>query len=71
MLKQVGPQVALGRDTALLKAILDETAQRVEKEFGNQPGVEAELLETLGGVYFDIDDREKARQMYQKALQIV
>ena len=43
MLKGVGPSVARGRDTAMLREILDKTAQRLDKELKNQPDVEADL----------------------------
>src|SRR5258705_108250 len=46
MLKGVGPSVALGRDTKLLREILDQTAQRLGG-LTNQPEVEADLRETL------------------------
>src|SRR5204862_8038394 len=41
MLQGVGPNVALGSDTAILRGILDQTASRVGKELTNQPAVEA------------------------------
>ena len=46
MLKGVGPSVALGRDTKMLKEILDKTAERVSKDLTNQPEVEAQLRMT-------------------------
>jgi len=48
MLQGVGPNVALGRDTAILREILDQTASRVGKELTNQPAVEAELRSVIG-----------------------
>ncbi|HUI07399.1 MAG TPA: serine/threonine-protein kinase, partial [Verrucomicrobiae bacterium] len=48
MLQGVGPSVALGRDTTMLKEILDKTAERVGKDLTNQPLVEAELRNTIG-----------------------
>ena len=51
MLKGVGPSVALGRDTKMLREILDKTAERVGKDLKDQPEVEAELRTTVGQVY--------------------
>ena len=48
MLQGVQPSVALGRDTTMLREILDRTAERVGKDLTNQPAVEAELRDTLG-----------------------
>ena len=54
MLKGVGPSVALGRDTTLLREILEQTAGRIEKEFKNQAELQAELHSVLADVYNDI-----------------
>ena len=43
MLQGVGPSVAAGQDTAMLKGILDKTAERIGIEMTNQPAIEAEL----------------------------
>ena len=69
MLKGVGPSVALGRDTTLLREILDQTAQRLDT-LKAQPEVEADLRLTLGGVYRDLGDYPKAEAMLQQALAI-
>jgi len=70
MLEGVGPSVALGRDTALLREILDKTAERVGKDLKNQPEVEAELRSTIGHIYHELGDFEKARQMHDGALHL-
>jgi serine/threonine protein kinase/Tfp pilus assembly protein PilF len=68
MLQGVGPSVALGRDTAMLREILDKTAQRLDKELKNQPDVEADLRTTIGSVYFDLGQYTNAEAMHRKAL---
>ena len=60
MLKGVGPAVALGQDTTLLKEILNKTANRLATALTNQPAVEAELRDTLRSVYHDLGDYTKA-----------
>jgi tetratricopeptide (TPR) repeat protein len=68
MLQGVGPSVALGRDTTLLREILDKTAARVARDLKGQPEVEAELCYTLGEVYWEIGELEKAEKMHRRAL---
>jgi serine/threonine protein kinase/Tfp pilus assembly protein PilF len=68
MLQGVGPSVALGRDTTMLREILDRTAERVGNELTNQPAVEAELRALIGRLYLEIGIYEKAEQMERAAL---
>ncbi len=68
VLKGVGPAVARGRDTKVLREILDETAAGVTKDLTAQPEVEAELRGTLGSVYEDVGDYDKAESMDRAAL---
>jgi serine/threonine protein kinase/TolA-binding protein len=68
MLTSVGPSVALGRDTALLREILDKTSTRVGKELQTQPDLEAEMRGTLGSVYLALGDYDKAANMSLTAL---
>ena len=41
MFEGLDPNFVNGRDTAILREILDKAAARVGKELTNQPGVEA------------------------------
>ncbi len=68
MLQGVGPSVALGQDTAMLKGILDKTADRVGKEMADQPAIEAELRSMIGGLYLEIGNYDKAEAMHRAAL---
>lgn len=68
MLQGVGPSVARGRDTAMLKEILDKAAERVGKELTNQPAVEAELRSMIGSVYHELALYDKAETMHRAAL---
>ena len=70
MLKGVGPGVARGRDTTLLREILDQTTQRLNQDLAGQREVEADLRETLGVVYRDLGDYPNAAAMHQEALAI-
>jgi serine/threonine protein kinase/Tfp pilus assembly protein PilF len=70
MLSSVGPSVALGRDTTMLREILDKTAERVGADLKSQPEVEAELRNTLGDVYESLGEYQKAEAMSREALAI-
>jgi len=70
MLQGVGPNVALGRDTAILREILDQTASKVGKELTNQPAVEAELRSVIGTLYYKTGQYQQAGEMQRAALAI-
>src|SRR5881397_2901017 len=63
MLQGVGPNVAVGRDTAILRDILDQTASRVGKELTNQPAVEAELRSVIGTLFYKTGQYQQAEEM--------
>ncbi|MBI5169137.1 MAG: serine/threonine protein kinase [Candidatus Eisenbacteria bacterium] len=69
MLEGAGPSVARGRDTALLREILDRTAERVRTELKGQPEVAAGIEHVLGQTYLQIGDliaaEEHARAAYE------
>jgi len=69
MLEGVGPAVALGRDTVLVREILNKTAEHLN-ELKAQPEVEAELRHVLGQVYRDLGLYEKAEEMDKRALEL-
>jgi eukaryotic-like serine/threonine-protein kinase len=71
MLKGVGPSVAGGRDTTILKEILDQTAERLDKELAKQPEIEAELRNTIGCVYFELGQYGQAQAMYERSLVLI
>jgi tetratricopeptide (TPR) repeat protein len=54
MLQGVGPSVALGRDTKLLRETLDKMAARLGTELAEQPEVEVELRLVLARTYHDM-----------------
>ncbi|MBL9172731.1 MAG: serine/threonine protein kinase, partial [Verrucomicrobiales bacterium] len=70
MLQGVGPSVALGRDTTLLREILDRTAARLSTDLKDQPEVEAELRDTIGRVYEEFAEHERARAMHERAVEL-
>ena len=70
MLEGVGPAVALGEDTKLLRRILESTANRISVELTNQVEVEAELRVTLGEVYEQLGEYSAAEAMHKEALRL-
>jgi serine/threonine protein kinase len=64
MLQGVGPSVARGEDTAMLRGILDQTAERVGAELTNQPAIEAELRGIIGRLYLEIGNYDQAEKMH-------
>jgi tRNA A-37 threonylcarbamoyl transferase component Bud32/tetratricopeptide (TPR) repeat protein len=54
MLESVQPEVANGRDTALLRAMLAQTSRRLDTEFARLPEVEAQLRMVLAQVYLSL-----------------
>src|ERR1044071_6505305 len=70
MLNGVRPAVALGRDTALLRRLLDKVAARAEKELNDRPRVQVDLLVTIGGAYVDLGEYAKAETVLGRALAV-
>ncbi|MGE3309412.1 MAG: protein kinase, partial [Limisphaerales bacterium] len=68
MLQGVGPAVAVGRDTALLREILDETSRSLREDLKAQPEVEADLSTTLSRVLTDLAEYPKAVEMARRAV---
>ncbi len=71
MLSGVGPSVALGRDTKLLKDILDKTADRISKDLHDQPEVEIELSQIMARTYADLGLFDQSEAMAREAVQTV
>ena len=70
MLKGVAPSKAMGRDTAMLQEIVDQTATRIDKDLGAQPDVQVELRLTFGRVYFDLQLYKKMAENARRTLDL-
>jgi serine/threonine protein kinase/tetratricopeptide (TPR) repeat protein len=70
MLESVGPSKARGRDTAMLREILDQTAERIGRELTNQPAVEIELREILARTYEELGMYQRMEEMARERLRI-
>lgn len=68
MLSGVKTEVALGRDTTILREILDRTAARIEAgELKDNPESEIEIRLTIGSAYIDINNIRAAGPILQDA----
>jgi serine/threonine protein kinase/tetratricopeptide (TPR) repeat protein len=70
MLAAVGPSVARGRDTTMLREVLEKTSDRVGSELTNEPAVQAELWTTIGSVWSQLRLYDKAEPALSNALEI-
>jgi tetratricopeptide (TPR) repeat protein len=71
MLDGVKGAVAQGRDTSLLREILDKTRDRIEAgEFRARPAVEIALRNTIGLVYIDLGDYTQAEKTLSEAIRL-
>jgi serine/threonine protein kinase len=67
-LTSVSPAVANGRDTTLLREMLDSAMTNMALELTNQPGVQADLKLTIGQVYIPLGRGDKAEPLLVDAL---
>ncbi|GMU36431.1 MAG: serine/threonine-protein kinase [Phycisphaerae bacterium] len=70
MLAAVDPETAAGRDTEILRDILEEASRRIETELKNQPEVEAAVRDTLGVTYRQIALYDAAHEHLTKAVEL-
>jgi hypothetical protein len=70
ILAGAGPEIAKGRDATILLEVLDQATKRVTNEFTNQPGLQADLLVTVQGVYHELGQYEKSEALARDALAI-
>ncbi|HEX6886051.1 MAG TPA: serine/threonine-protein kinase, partial [Planctomycetota bacterium] len=66
----LGPEVAQGADTRLLRQVLEEARGRLASELADHPAVEADIRATLGAVYVDLSLPDEAQQEYERALEL-
>jgi tetratricopeptide (TPR) repeat protein len=70
MLAGAGPARARGRDTAMLREILDTAAQRVGQRLKNQPDVQSELSALIGRTYLALGEYAEAEKQQRAALDL-
>src|SRR5690606_39254 len=56
------------RDSMYVRDLLDDGAARLRAMLDDQPGLKADMLETLGGVYTSLNLFDQADSLLQEAL---
>lgn len=69
-LNAVGPSAAMGRDTTLMREILDKTAVRIGDELRSRPRISAELSRIIGNVYNDLREFTPAIAQLESAMRL-
>ena len=67
MLDSIEPEVAQGRETPVLSAMLAQASRSIEGKFADLPRVEAEIRLTIGKVYSALANREAAEPHLRRA----
>jgi tetratricopeptide (TPR) repeat protein len=68
-LETANPYSGGERGVTILEAI-DRSADRIEKDFANQPVVEAAVRETVGATYLNLGQHDKAETFLDRAVQL-
>jgi len=71
MIQGVGPSVAKGRDTTILREVLESAIERIGKDLKDHPEVEAELEATMAKVYWEIGDYEKSETLLRRVAELL
>jgi tetratricopeptide (TPR) repeat protein len=70
MLKGVSPSVALGRDTTMLREILEQATEKVNRDLVKQQDIQADMLQTIGEIFSNLGDEGKAEQYFREVIAI-
>jgi serine/threonine-protein kinase len=70
MLESVGPSAAKGRDTALMREVLENTVTRMSKDLTNQPKVEIKLRAVIAETYHELGLYQQMESLAQENLQL-
>ena len=70
LLSSIDPATALGRDTTILREMLDDAAERVATELVDRPEVAIAIQGTIGRTYYSIAEYEKAAVHLEDALAV-
>ncbi len=70
MLSGIAPKVALGRDTTLLREIVDKAAERIDSQLADQPAVAVRALRAIAGAYNELAVFDRAEKAIRRALEL-
>lgn len=68
ILTGVDPATARGRDTGLLREILDNAGERVDRDLSEHPEAAVTMLNTIGYAALQIADHEQAEAHFRRAV---
>src|SRR5688500_1293964 len=68
-MKDMGLLISLGNDRLNFRSVLDQAAN-LKNELADQPELEADVDETLGGAYFKMGDFKRAEELFLDALKL-
>ncbi|QOC23287.1 serine/threonine protein kinase [Wenzhouxiangella sp. AB-CW3] len=70
MLGSINPDYADGADTALMRRVLDDAAERATSELADRPAILAEIEHTIGRAYFLIGEHDTSGSHFQTAREL-
>ncbi len=71
MLSGLDPRVALGRDTAVMRELLETWAPKIDERFDDQPTAAILLHKTIGRTYARLGDYDPAIERLEYALRLL
>jgi tetratricopeptide (TPR) repeat protein len=69
-LASVGPEVAMGRDTTLMKEVLRKTTERIGANLPDSPEIEAEIRLIVGRTWWSLTESAIAEKELRRALDL-
>ena len=70
MLDSGGKLGALGRDTALLREMMDQAEARMSKDLADNPVVEARLRGSLGWTYYTLGEYSRSEDSFRRCVEL-
>jgi tetratricopeptide (TPR) repeat protein len=69
LFEQPDPSVARGAEVTVAE-VLERGAERIDRDLGEEPLIQARLLETIGRVFYNLGDLDQAGSCWTRALEI-
>lgn len=69
LFEQPDPSVARGAEITVAE-VLERGADRIGRDLGEEPVIQAQLLETVGRVFYNLGDLDQAESAWTRALEI-
>ncbi len=69
-LTAAGPEVALGRDTTLMREVLEKASNRIDDELGDDPEIESEMRAIMGRTWRQLNEFDRSIADLEIALRL-